>query len=441
MLTKENILEILNNNNQPYLSDGSIRSTVLEYLEHSELPTLKTETWKHTSIKDIVSQPYNMAKYGFINPQAVIEQLLVQNILTNTAVLINGHYQPEGSQIVSQNKGLIITGMAEAKKLYPQLLQQYYESTNVACNDFFTAINTAFATNGLFIYIPENQIIEHPIEIINLYENVDYNSICLPRNLIIAAPNSQVKIIEANYSISKSVNSNTSEDSGLKAMFASAVTEIAANENSGVEYNLIQSVHNKTYIINTTKAVLQSNSRFNNNVFTMYGKLIRNQLIVNLNGENAQTQLNGLYVPKDNNVFDNYISISHSKPNCTSNQSYRGIINNKSLGVFLGKVYVEKNAQKTNAYQSNKNILLSAEASANSKPQLEIYADDVKCSHGSSTGQLDKEQLFYLQSRGISKENSQRLLLHAFASNITGNITIEPFKALVDEMVENILHI
>ena len=218
--------------------------------------------------------------------------------------------------------------------------------------------------------------------------------------------------------------------------FSNIATEIILKENAVVNFNIFQGQGDNSFHLNNTKIHQHSNSRFKCNTITLCGELVRNDLNIEHKGEGCETTLNGLYMPDKKQHFDNHVFVNHAKPHCVSNQMYRGVIDNKASAVFLGKVLVTPDAQKTDANQSNKNILLSDTAIVNSKPQLEIYADDVKCSHGSTTGQLDKEALFYMQARGISFEYARIMLLNAFASEVTKQLEIKPFRSFVDFLVE-----
>jgi Fe-S cluster assembly protein SufD len=242
--------------------------------------------------------------------------------------------------------------------------------------------------------------------------------------LIIAEKNSEAQIIE--HSISLDVR---------KRVIVNSVAEIFAEENSRIHYYKIQNENQNTFHIHNTQAVQKKNSHFDTNTVSLDSNWVRNNLNISIEGENCETHLNGLFITSDSQFVDNHTRVYHGKAHCQSNQLYKGILDGKSTGVFNGKIYVERDAQKTNAYQSSKNILLTDDATINTKPELEIYADDVKCSHGSSTGKIDEDALFYLRTRGLSEQSARRLLLHAFASDVLDTIKIESLKSYLEELV------
>ena len=278
------------------------------------------------------------------------------------------------------------------------------------------------AIDGAFIFIPEKTVIPQAIHILYLTDSVDGNVITFPRNLTIASQFSQVLIVESYHSISNQIS------------FTNAVTEIIAEENANVDYYKIQDENNASFQINNTQIKQERNSNVSSNTITLDGALVRNNLNYLINGEGCETHLFGLYLLNGKQHVDNHTLVDHAVPHCLSNELYKGIMKDQSSGVFNGRIMVRKDAQKTNAFQSNKNILLSDNAHVTTKPQLEIFADDVKCSHGATTGQLDQEALFYLRSRGIAKDKAMALLVHAFASDVIDKVKIDKLKI-------NLLHL
>src|SRR4030095_12015326 len=272
----------------------------------------------------------------------------------------------------------------------PDFILSYF-AKYAALENGFVALNTAFAVDGIVIYVPDNTALENHIHILNIAGNSG-NVLSQPRNLIIAGNNSKVKIIESYHSINGNVN------------LTNVVNEVVVGEGSTVELSRLQDENQVSFHINRTQAEQKKGSIFTHYSITLGGNIIRNDTNTVLNDENCTGNLYGLYLTENSQHVDNHTLIDHAKPHCQSNELYKGVLNDKSRGVFNGKVFVRKDAQKTNAYQSNKAILLTNEATVDTKPQLEIYADDVKCSHGAAIGQLDDEAVFYLRSRGISEE-------------------------------------
>ncbi|HWY10608.1 MAG TPA: Fe-S cluster assembly protein SufD, partial [Bacteroidia bacterium] len=292
-------------------------------------------------------------------------------------------------------------------------------------SDAFVALNTAFCSGGLFIQI--KGVVEKPIHIINI-TSVSENSFINPRQLIVLEKNAEVVVVESFVS---------GNNSGK--IFQNHLSEIVLNENAKLNSYRLQNEDENSYQVNTVQVNVNRYANYTTNTFTFNGAVVRNNLNVVLASDLCESHLNGLFISSESKLIDNHTLVDHQKPNCQSNELYKGIAKGKSTGIFNGKIYVRKDAQKTNAYQSSKNILLSEDATINTKPQLEIYADDVKCSHGTSTGKVDEAALFYLKSRGIGDEKARKLLLQAFAQEVIDKINIEELKERVVALFENAL--
>lgn len=423
---KEEFRTILESKKGDFIANEDVRKKALDFYTNSHFPTLKTEDWRHTNLSELFEHQYNLPiekEY----PEGTFDEFHMPCEKCNRLVFINGFYSEKHSVFIENSKSLQIGNIKDLDK---NILNEYLDSSNISQNNTFTALNTAFAENGAFVHIHKNQILELPIHILNIVDNSTEKNIIQNRNLIIADKNSQATIIERYYSLEKEG----------KETFCNIANEIFVNENAEIDYTIYQYNNNKTFMVNQMNAIQKRDSRFTCNSFTMKGKFIRNDIIVAMNDENCNVKLNGLYLAEKEEHFDNFTNIIHAKPNCNSKTNYRGIADDNSSAVFLGKVYVAKDAQKTDAQQSNKNILLSEKAKINSKPQLEIYADDVSCSHGSTTGQLDTEALFYLQTRGIEKNQAQSLLLYAFASDIVKQLKVESLRKRTDKEISEYFH-
>jgi Fe-S cluster assembly protein SufD len=290
-------------------------------------------------------------------------------------------------------------------------------------NDPFVSINTALSQDGAYIYIPDGVMLEEPIQLIFLNDSRQGEIMSNPRNLIIVGDCSQVKILETNYTI------------GDKPSLTNMVTEIVADRFANVDYYKVQNNGENSYYIGTIQASQERGSVFNNSTVTIRGNFIRNNLNTRHNDEGCESNYHGFYLLEGKDFVDNHTLVDHAKPNCTSSEVYKGIIGDYATAVFNGKIVVRPDAQKTNAYQSNKNILMSDNATINTKPQLEIFADDVKCSHGAASGNLDKESLFYLKSRGIGEEKAKALLLNAFASDVVEKINISELRDQIKQQI------
>ncbi|MBL7127838.1 MAG: Fe-S cluster assembly protein SufD [Ignavibacteria bacterium] len=286
-------------------------------------------------------------------------------------------------------------------------------------------MNTAFACDSIFIYVPDGNKIKDPVIILNISDTKKPNTLLQPRNLIISGKDSSVTLIDLNYTVGNNHSLNNT------------VTEIFADKNSELNLYKIQSEGDKSFHIGTTQVHQEEYSKFNSATISWGGSITRNNLNSLLNGEGCECNFDGAFVLSGNQHVDNHTLVDHAVPNCQSNEFYKGILGDNSVGVFNGKIIVRKDAQKTNAYQSNKNILLTKTAAMNSKPQLEIFADDVRCSHGATTGQLNEDELFYLRTRGIDKKEARITLLFAFASEIIQKIKVEPLKNILFDMLHN----
>ena len=399
------------------------RKKAIDNFDILALPNKKQEEWKYSNAEALFKEEFALAPVATIAEEE-LEKLLIPNLDANRSIIINGSYSETLSQINALPAGVIITSFSKAMKAYPTLVEQHFANYADYGVDAFTALNTAFATDGLFIYIPSHTLLEKPLHLINIVTSAK-NALVIPRHLIIVEKGAALKIIESFETVRLTA----------KAISLS-VTEVVIGENAKVQYYKLQNEGGSAVHINTTQAQQSLNSHFDTNTITLNGNWLRNNLNIVLAAKNCETHLNGLFLLKDNMHLDNHTLVDHQQPHCESNQLYKGILSGKSTGVFNGKIYVRKDAQKTNAYQSSKNILLSDEATMNTKPQLEIYADDVKCSHGSSTGQISPEALFYLQSRGIGKDMAKKLLMFAFAADAINTIHIAALQDYISKRIE-----
>jgi len=338
-------------------------------------------------------------------------------------VFVNGFFIEEKSKISQNIKGAYVGSIKGALNTHKEIIEEIYCKTDLQKQNFFTAINSAYAQNGAFIYIPDNVVLEKPIHIVNFVHGDNQKVFSQTRNLIIVGKNSQAKFVSSYHSLSEDFTLNN------------IATEIITGESSNVDYYIFEGEGNSASIINNTFVNQDANSNFKLNTSILCGSLVRNEIHIEHKGEHCTTDLQGIYLPDKEQHFDNFINIKHSQPNCYSNQLYKGIVDNKAKAIFLGKVYVARDAQKTDAVQSNKVLLLTDNAKSHSRPQLEIYADDVSCAHGSTTGQLDKEALFYMKTRGIPEVKAKTLLMTAFIGDVLDKIEISSYKDYVKYLV------
>ncbi len=396
-----------------------IREQAMEsFLKHG-IPNRKSEEYKYVNIELMLKGEFAFSTDKTTSHEQIKHTKFLKDAID--IVIENGVFIEDLSNIKSLPKGLQVINIAEAAS-NENFSKQYSKYADVNA-DIFIALNTALAKGGVFIHVAKGTIIESPIHIINI-SSAKENLIINSRNLVVVEPNAQVKFIESFETV----------DSSAKT-FNNSVTEIAVDENAIVDYYKIQDENENGYLMNTTQVYQKKQSVFSTNTITLSGSLVRNNLNIVLDDEHIETHLNGLYLTSGNQVVDNHTLVDHRKPNCNSNELYKGIIEDKSSATFNGKIYVRKDAQKTNAFQSNKNILLSDDGTINTKPQLEIYADDVKCSHGTSTGKLDADKIFYLRARGLSETSAKKLLMHAFASEVVDTLKIEALREYVEEKI------
>jgi Fe-S cluster assembly protein SufD len=385
-------------------------------------PTIKNEEWKYSNVKDLISENY---QFNSESPVSVadLEDLKIPDHVANVLYFVNGHYNADLSSIESSSDQIIVDSLFNAYQNNPELVNQYFDELVSDQADAFTALNTAFAHDGVFIHVPDNQVLEHPVILRFISDARSVNVGSQPRNVIVVGKNAQVKFAEAFRTI------------GESRSFTNTVTEIYMSEDSNVEYYKVQNESEKAYHIGTTQVRMLDRSHFYAGTVTLNGKFTRNNLNIVIDGERCEAHMYGLYFPDGSQHVDNHTIADHRKPNSESNELYKGILRDRAKGVFNGKIFVRQEAQKTNAFQSCKNIVLSPEATMNTKPQLEIFADDVKCSHGTTTGQIDDEALFYMRSRGISKPEAMSLLMFAFCADVVSQIKIDSIREYLEGVI------
>ena len=389
------------------------------------LPTQKLEDWKNTDLTEVYQEEYN---HYYQNPEKIedidkVFQCNVPHLDTLMLAMLNGRYITKDLSLQKLANGVIYGSFAAALQQFPEIIEKYFAQYADSSKNAFTAINTAMAQDGFFIYIPDGVEVEKTFQIVNVIHH-DQNICLQTRNLIVLGKNSKLSLIHCDdsYNHQKSL-SNT-------------VSEIVLGENASLDHYKMQNVNNASTIINSTYFNLAGNAHLSSNGLSLNGGILKNNNYVEMQGEGCETDIYGLYLMDKKQHIDNLVFIDHSHPNCNSRELFKGILDDSATAVFNGHVVVQRDAQKTNAFQSNKNILLTDKAKINAKPFLEIYADDVKCSHGATVGQLDTEAMFYIRSRGISEHNAKMLLMYAFADEIIQKISIEPLRYRTEDMVK-----
>lgn len=403
-----------------------MRDTAFAKFEQTGIPTVKHEEWKYTRINDFFSKDYqfttDLKEQGFSSTDLQKLQLPGHED-ANLIVFINGHLHPELSHTRSEELEIIPIQEASTHKEYSSIVKEHLGHSADYHQDGINALNTAFIQEGAFVHIFKSRTASHPIYIYNITDARNGNIFAQPRSLIHVAQNAQVQIMESFTTI------------GLDESFTNQIMELVVEKDAVLDLYKIQNDTPNAKVVSTTHVHQTGKSVANVVTITLNGGLVRNNLNMVMSAPNCEANLFGLYLGDNNTHIDNHTVVDNREPNCLSNELYKGVLNGHSTGVFNGKIFVRQIAQKTNAYQSNRNILLSENASVNTKPQLEIFADDVKCSHGCTIGRLDEDALFYMRSRGISEQAATSLLLHGFAIDILDKINHENVKSFIDELI------
>ena len=401
-----------------------IRSEAIKNFESIGFPNKKLENWKYTSLKNLLKNDFIvLPEINNLLEFKDIKKYLIDDIDSYKIIFVDGKYSSHLSDTTHEGMDICILSAALSQSKYELLVENYFNK--IANDDGITSLNTAFSSEGAFIHIPKNKFVDKPIQIIHFSTGNESSLMFQPRNLIIVDENSQVQIIERHQSLSEN------------KVFTNSGTESYADKKSIIDYYKIQNDNLQASLIDNTYVDQQRNSSFTMHTFSFGNELVRNNLNISQNDQFIETTIKGVTIIGDKQHVDHNTLINHNKPNCNSHQDYKGIYDDKSTGVFNGQVMVKKVAQKTNAFQSNNNVLLSDQATINAKPQLEIYADDVKCSHGCTVGQLDKNALFYLKSRGIPEKEATALLMYGFANNILESVKIPEIKTRINHIIAN----
>lgn len=402
-----------------------LRQKAFERFKEMGFPDQKQENWRFTNLNAIFRDDYNFnfeTQFKKLDTSKIF-RCDVYDLDTYCVTLINGWFAYNNTPLNTLNDGTIIGSLYKAMEYYPEIVEKYLGTLAKLDEPGFSALNTAFMQDGLFIYVPDHVEVEKPVQVINIIDS-DKPSFIQPRNLIIAGKNSNIKVVHCDHAIKDGVS------------FTNTVSEIIVNEGGSIDHYKVQNKGQNSTLITTLFFKQEENSNISNNAITLNGGFTRNQVDVSINGENCSTDLKGLFLADGEQHVDNQVSVDHMAPNSKSNQIYKGILDDEATGVFTGKVLVRKDSQQTQANQSNKNILLSDNATINTQPFLEIYADDVKCSHGATVGQLDPNAMFYLRSRGLCERTAKQLLMFAFADEVVKKITIEPLRENIARLVE-----
>lgn len=399
-----------------------VRSEAIKTFEEKGFPNKKDEAWKYTSLNSILKHDYSVfpkAENALEYPE--VKKYFIHDIDSYKIVFIDGKYSSHLSQTTHDGMDICLMSAALSKPKYRILIENYFNK--IASKDSLSSLNTAFSSEGAYIHIPKNKLVQKPIQILHFSTGHESALMLQPRNLIVVDENSHVQIIERHQSLTNN------------PILTNCVTEIFANKRAIIDYYKVQNDNENASLIDNTFINQKQESVSSVHTFSFGGKLTRNNLNFFQNGERVDSTLKGVTIIGNKQHVDHNTLVHHIEPNCESHQDYKGIFGDSSTGVFNGKVIVNKEAQKTNAYQANNNILISDKASVNTKPQLEIFADDVKCSHGCTIGQLDESALFYMRSRGIPEKEAKALLMYAFSNNVLSSVKIPEIKQRITKII------
>jgi Fe-S cluster assembly protein SufD len=402
-----------------------LRSAAIATFSELGFPTLRDEDWRFTNVAPIAALPFQPARAAAVNgaESKMLSEAAFATLPGCRLVFVNGFFSQKLSRIEKIPNGARVENLSAALAKDSALIEKHLGKYAATKDNAFAALNQAFFTDGAFISIPAGIAIADPIQLFYISSAKQNGETIQPRNLIIAGANSKATIIESYLSTSEA------------ASFTNAVTEIFAGDNAAIEHIKLQDETANAFHMATIAGEFGRASNVNVHSFALGAKLSRNNIRTKLAGEGLECILNGLYLTRNEQLADHHMIVEHAQPHCASHEYFNGILDDKSKGVFHGRIYVHPIAQKTDAKQTNKNLLLSDDATADTKPQLEIYADDVKCTHGATIGQLNAESIFYLRARGIPENVARRMLIHAFAGEIVERVKCAPAREELDKLV------
>ena len=388
----------------------ALRQEAFARFQELGFPNRHHEEWRFTPVTPITEAIFEIAQEA--SDFKAVENALPKLGAGSRLVFVNGIYSAELSHVTALPKGVVVTTLTEALQAFPEQIESALGQFAITAKQAFVALNTAFLQEGAVILLPRNVVVKDPIHLLYVTVAGETATVSYPRTLVVAKENSQATLTESYVGV------------GTGTTFTNAVTEIVLAENAVIDHYKLQQETSSAYHIALMQIALARSSNFSSHNIAIGGSLVRNEANAVLGGEGIECTLNGLYLADDRQLIDNHTAIDHAMPHCNSHELYKGILNGNGRGVFNGKIFVREDAQKTDAKQTNQTLLLSREAQINTKPQLEIFADDVRCTHGATVGQLNAEALFYLRSRGIGEEEARSLLIYAFASDVIDRVQI-----------------
>ncbi len=391
------------------------RKQALQQFQEHGLPNRKHEEYRYLILSDLSISDFKLASRYSQEDELPVSDFAIPYLDTNLVVFIDGHYSAFHSNILDKHA----ISVGNLLDMEASVVHDYFANYNFVDYNPFATLNIAFAQEGAYIHVKKSSLVEHPIQLLHINTGNDWVQ---PNHLVLVDENAQVSLIESHFSLTTT---------GIDNSFL----RIVAKENAIVDHYKIQALGDQAKHFGTTHIEQKRHSNCSTHVYNLGGGLVRNNIHIDIEDDHTEANMYGLYVTDDQEVVDNHTLVNHMKPNCVSNQLYKGVMSGSSTAIFNGKIFVQRNAQVTNAFQSNRNILLSDDASINTKPQLEIWADDVKCSHGATIGKLSSDEIFYLRARGIKEEKAKSMLTYAFAGEVLTYIKIPELRQFLEEGV------
>jgi Fe-S cluster assembly protein SufD len=397
-----------------------LRKAAIERFGDLGFPTTRLEEWRFTNVAPIARTAFDLTPSAAGVSESDLEEFRYEGTLQ--LVLVNGRFVPELSRLEGLPEGVVVGGLDEAWGSHPEKIEPHVGIARFV-EQPFVALNTALHRDGAFLFFPRGVVVEKPINVIHVGTVQGEPFACFPRLLIVGEESSQATVVEQYGTI------------GSGPYLTCPVTEVVVGPNATIDHYKLQRESTDAFHVATFQLVQDRDSNFSSHSISWGGGLVRNDVNALLDGEGADSILNGLYMVEGTQLVDNHMRVEHAKAHCDSHELFKGILEDRARAVFNGRIYVYPGAQKTDAKQTNRNLLLSKDAVANSNPQLEIFADDVKCTHGSTVGQLDELGVFYLRSRGIGEEAARSLLTYAFAADIVERIKVPSVRQELEEFL------
>lgn len=427
---KEELLKLYTENSD-IIGEGTgvglnkYRKIALDEFAKTGIPTKKEEAYRYTDLAKYLTgeYQYHLAPENYNVDVAELFKCHVPQLDTYVVLMLNGFLHPTPVFYSNLPKGVIISSLAKASTVLPDIFDKHYGKYASTEQDKLVSLNSLFAHDGVFIYVPKNVVLEKPVQIINVGYS-DTNLRINRRNLMVFEEGSKASVLICDHTMSD------------QSFITNSLTEIFVGENANIDLCRLQNENSKSSQIANTFINQKDNSEFTSNTLCLHGGLIRNNIFAKLDGKGSQNNTYGMFFADNDQHVSFYTHVDHAEPHCNSDQLIKGILDDNATGSFNGKIYVKEKAIKTEAFQRNNNILLSNNAKMNSKPQLEIYNDDVKCSHGATIGQLDQEAMFYIRQRGIGDTEAKQLLMYAFANEVISKIKLEPLRERIIDMVD-----